>query len=163
MLYLRNSGAFEMIAIVKADIHRLLYEYYYFQECIIKDIQWHRYGTSVDIVFDYVWSGNAIGSPSLGPPQAGRLREDLKTPKLIVVRFRIVQEFHLRNALHSAMIEQIQNINWGINEVSSVNIEDDNLFLSPYRGSQIPFHHITCRWEGDRRIDIVFGTLEILR
>jgi hypothetical protein len=64
--------------------------------------------------------------------------------------------------MNASMLAEPERMDWGISEVASIRLEEDSLFLSKYRHLAIPFHHLTCWWENDRRIDIVFSELEIM-
>ena len=52
-------------------------------------------------------------------------------------------------------------MNWGMNEIALIRLEDDENMLAPYRDLPLEHHHVAVLWEDDRRIDIVFVHLEI--
>ena len=121
-----------------------------FEECILEDVRWRHYGTVVDLVFDYVWVSD------------GTVRSDFEPSNLKVLTFHNVQEFHLFNGQSEHMALHPEELNWGASEVAAVRIVDEPGILRSYAHLPIPIHHVRCAWEGDRRIDIVFSTLEVV-
>lgn len=121
-----------------------------FGECILEDVVWRHFGTVVDFVFDYIWSDNGTVRTDLDQ------RKDLRT-----LTFSNVQELHVRNALGEDMCLHPEDLDWGLSEVSSVRLVNDEAVLTPYQTLPLPFHHLRCAWEGtdSRRIDIVFSTM----
>ncbi len=154
-----------MTASTKPQIRESLYNHYDFRECVLHDLRWKHQGTSLEFVFDYIWSDSngfyldSTGKPAIKEP---RMRTDLNTPLLKTVRFYLVQEFRLRNCMNESQEKEPELIDWGFSEISFVSLEDDNMFLASYRNHPIEFHHVVCRWENDRRIDLVFSRLEVL-
>ncbi len=139
-----------MKAKTKAEIRELLRSYHNFSECIIEDMRWRDYATTLDVMFNYIWDG-----------QEG-ISLDPKQPELVVVRFKLVQEFRLNNALNSYMCAHPEELNWGLNEVAMVKISDDDAPQS-YPFLPISFNHVILLWEGERKIDILFSEMEILQ
>jgi hypothetical protein len=134
----------------KEQIEKLLDSYHSLSECVIETISLSDYGTTVEVVFNYIWD------------EEGNVRGDLERPKELVLRFRIVQEFHLANALNAYMCEFPREINWGLNEISRAALLSDDS-LNRYGSLPIPFQHMVFYWEGERRLDIIFSELEILQ
>ena len=134
-------------------IQELLDKYQTLGECVILNINWLHYGTTIELVFDYVWDDD------------GKIRTDLEQEDRITLRFRLVQEFHLKNALNSSMVLEPQEMNWGINEIARIKLVENENMLRPYASLPKEFHHIAILWErGDqRRIDIVFSEFDIIR
>jgi len=120
-----------------------------FEECILEDIRCRHYATVVDLVFDYVWSSD------------GSLRSEFEQPDRRVLTFHNVQEFRLFNALTEHMVLHPEELNWGMNEVALVRVVSESTVIGKYEQLPIPIHHVRCQWEGDRRIDIIFGSLEV--
>jgi len=83
-------------------------------------------------------------------------------PHRKTLTLRNVQELHVRNALSEYMVLHPDELNWGLSEVSSVRVVDDAEVLSRYQFLPIPLHHLRCNWEGERRIDVVFSTLDVV-
>lgn len=135
----------------KDRISRVLEEYNNLSECILLECNLKNYGMTVELVFNYIWEDN------------GTVRSNLKSQEILVLTFHIVQELHIRNVLSDIVCINQEEINWGINEIALVKIENDQNFLCPYQSLSIPFNHIVIFWEDERRIDIVFSALEIIR
>jgi hypothetical protein len=128
---------------------KTLEQYNQLAECILLEMNWTHSGTTAELVFNYVWT------------DGGKIRPNLEQEEIVVVKFKLVQEFYIKNALNDAMLAQPERINWGLNEIAFVKIEENEAFLKNYRFLSIPFHHAVILWEDERRIDIVFGDLEV--
>lgn len=115
-----------------------------FSECIIERLVLSHYGTTFEVVMNYIWDAN------------GSVRSDLDESRQIIIRFLLVQELRINNALTRELLVASENINWGLNEVALVTLvkERDQL------GSDPSFMHLAFLWEGNRRIDVVFSQLE---
>jgi hypothetical protein len=133
------------------NISELLEKYHNFDECVLVDIDWRDYGLTVDLAFNYIWQEN------------GTIRANLDAEEIVILRFKLVQELHVIGALNEAKITQPEAVDWGINTVALVKMEEKEEFLNKYRNFSIPFHHVAVRWEYERRIDIVFSDLEVFR
>ncbi|HEX5438989.1 MAG TPA: hypothetical protein VFW98_17690 [Gemmatimonadaceae bacterium] len=130
-------------------IAQYLQQHHHFSECVLEDIRWLHYGTSIELVFDYIWT------------QDGELRSDTTSPEIEALRFLGVQEFSLKNALNEAISLQPAEVNWGLSEIAMLQLVDDETLLAKYKSLPIPVHHVRCSWESDRQIDIVFTTVEV--
>jgi hypothetical protein len=151
-----------MLADTKAAIRKLLYQHYEFAECIIANVVWKNQGATVDVLLNYIWSDtNGWGFDQRFYVKEGLIRANLELEIIKTIRFHLVQELHVQNWLPSDL-ESLESLGWGFSEVSAIRIHEDNLFLSKYRNLPREYHHITFRWEGDRRIDVVFAAMEIL-
>jgi hypothetical protein len=126
-----------------------LNRYRRFEDRLLQDVRWRLYGTVIELEFDYVWSDN------------GAIRSEYEQPNLKVLALHNVQEFHLWNGLTEHMSLHPEDLNWGLSEVASVRVVDDPVVLGKYQHVAVPLHHLRCAWEGERRIDIVFATLEV--
>jgi len=145
------------------EIRRSLAMHYEFGECILEDVRWRREGTVLDLVFNYVWEGYAaVDPPAARRRDYGRIRQDLDRPVTKTLRFHLVQEFRVFNALNDLHCANPEEIGWGLSEVAAVRAEESESVLSPYAGLATPMHHVACRWEGERRIDVVFSSLEVI-
>lgn len=135
------------------NIKSLLESHRNLQECVLLDIRWLHFGTTIELIFDYVWD------------ESGKIRADLNQKEPVIVRLKLVQELHLNNALNESMILEPYQINWGINEVAAVRLEENQNMLKPYNKLPKPFHHIAVLWERGnvRRIDVVFSEMEIMK
>ena len=134
-----------------SEIESAFKRYRNLQECVLLEVNYRNYGLLVEFVFNYIWT------------EDGKIRRTLEEPERLHLRFELVQEFHLKGALNEAMCTEPERVNWGINEVWAVKIVDHEDFLHPYKSLPVPFHHVSVSWTGDRRIDIVFSTLEIIK
>jgi hypothetical protein len=139
-----------MIFKTVATIHGALQRYNHFDECILLDVNVHQYQTVLELQLNYIWKSHNV------------LRDDIDDPEVVLVRFTGVQEVHIYNDLSSAMLEQPEGLNWGMNEVSLVRLENDVDLLEKYEHLDQTFHHVAVLWENDRRIDVVFRELEIV-
>lgn len=144
-----------MMLRTEESIRRFLQQHHEFGECVLLDIRWHHFGTVLDLVFDYAWDDIRAGE------RQSRIRADVNTPLLKTIRCHLVEELHLKNGLTPAMMESPRSIAWGFSEVAAVRLENDERFLSPYRSALVPFHHLACLWEEERRIDLVFSWMEV--
>lgn len=129
------------------NYHEILLKYNSFSECIIRDIFFSKYQTVVDIKMDYIWNDHG--------------EKDLNNTSGINLRFEYVQEIIIKNSLNLNMIENIDHLNWGINEISYVKIINDIDLLSPYKHLPLLFQHGAIVWEDSRRIDIVFAYMSV--
>lgn len=138
-----------MICESSESIEAYLKQHHDFGECILQDISWRHFGTIIDLVFDYIWT------------DAGTVRPEYKPSVQKTIRLHGVQELHIYNALNESMSLHPDKLNWGLSEVSSVRLMNDELLLARYCTLPLPLHHLRLNWEGDRRIEAVFGTMEV--
>jgi hypothetical protein len=131
----------------RKEIEEFFREHKNFSECIIEKLALKDYGATLEVVFNYIWT------------ESVELRPNLDERYEIVLRFRLVQELHINNALNSSMLRDPESINWGLNEVALVKVVDDNE-LQRDEPSPVPLTHLAFFWEGDRRIDVIFHKLE---
>jgi hypothetical protein len=139
-----------MMLLSDLQISDYLKQHRLFAECIVEDVLWQHYGTIIDIVIQYIWLDDGTVRPAYLPRVSKTLR------------FHVVQELRLVNGLNVHTSLRPDAINWGLSEVAAVRLLDDEGLLNKYRHLPISAHHIALLWEGTRRIDIVFSTLEIL-
>lgn len=132
-------------------IKELLSQYNRFEECIIREIKWLDYGLTYEVIFDYIWD------------EEGKIRKNLDVDLRVSIRFNLVQEFHFNSNLDKHMVLHSENINWGINDISLIQVAENSASLEKYADLPIPFYHIEIRWEDARRIDIICAGIEILR
>ncbi|MGE5621299.1 MAG: hypothetical protein ACM3U0_01865 [archaeon] len=154
-----------MKASIKVKIREILYKHYEFGECIIEDIRWVNYGTSLEIKVNYIWTdsnGFFIESSGKHSVKYGTIRPNLDIPVIKTLKFNLVQEFHLKNFLPIDSPEDEDSIGWGYSEIGAIRIEDNSLFLSHYWKEAIDYQHMCIYFSDDRRLDIVFHELEIL-
>jgi hypothetical protein len=133
----------------RKEIEAFLNEHKDFSECIIEELALKDYGTTLDVVFNYIWT------------DTGEVRPNLNERNAIVLRFRLVQELHINNALNSSMLRNPESINWGLNEVALVQLVKDDSASQTSNPPPAALNHLALLWEGERRIDIVFSELEV--
>ena len=80
-----------------------------------------------------------------------------------MIRFHVVGEIHLKNGLNDSQLTHPHLMNWGMNEIALIEIQDDREIMRPYMNSPVELHHAAVLWESDRRIDIVFSELAIIK
>lgn len=134
----------------KEQIVHFLEQHHDFAECVLDEVCWHHHGTIIDLVFEYIWTDEASVRPAHLPSVQKTLR------------FHVVQEFHVCNGLTVDTSLRPDALNWGLSEVAVVRLLDEETFLVPYSRLPVPVHHLRCLWEGERKIDLVFSTLEVL-
>lgn len=133
----------------KRDIENFFHDHKGFSECIIEELVLKDYGTTFEVVFNYVWT------------DSGELRPNFNHRNDIVLRFHLVQQLQICNALTASMLRNPESINWGLNEVALLKVIDEHASQAD-ETSWPPLTHVAFLWEGDRRIDVVFVELEVL-
>ena len=133
----------------KRDIERFFHDHKDFSECIIEELVLKDYGTTLEVVFNYVWT------------DSGELLPNLNEPNDVVLRFHLVQQLQICNALTASMLRNPESINWGLNEVALLKVINDHASQADETSSP-PLTHVAFLWEGDRRIDVVFVELEVI-
>jgi hypothetical protein len=133
----------------KEEIEACLKQHKNFSECIIEELALKDFGTTLDVIFNYIWT------------DSGELRPDLDKPTNIGLRFRVVQELHINNSLNSSILEHPESIDWGLNEVALVQVVKDDSALRACEDLPAPLNHVEFLWEGERRMDVVFSELEV--
>lgn len=119
------------------------------KECILLDVAWRNQGTTIELRFNYIWD------------EQKEVRASLDSEDVVVLRFHSVQEFHVKNDLNDFMLKEPDYLNWGLSEIAKVVVEKDSTILAHYKTPVVSMHHIAVRWEGERRIDIIFSGLEV--
>ena len=110
------------------------------QECIITKIGWSELGLELAVTLDYVWTDAGEICFTVG-----------EEPRQLMLRFQIVNEFRMFNALTTAMLQEPERINWGISEIAK-------FVIGPAQESD-EFAKAEFVWEWDRRIVIWFRVL----
>jgi hypothetical protein len=129
------------------NIEKFLIEHRGFAECIIEEFLLTDYGTTFEVAINYIWD------------TTGELRSNIDEPQTIVLRFRLVQELRINNALTEQMLRHPQDINWGLNEIAGIKIVSNAVEA----GSEHSFIHLAFVWEGDRRIEVIFSEFEVFQ
>ena len=132
------------------DLRRFLKEHGNFTECIIEELALSDYGTTFTV------------SMSCGWVQRSRMQQNESSPPTyICLSFHLVQELHFRNGLNAAMLTSPESLNWGLNEVSVVQVVEEDPILWPSPQQEKRFLRVAFLWEGERRIDVVFSDLDV--
>ncbi len=129
----------------------LLTHYNQFQECLLLDIRWLRYGFTLELVFDYIWQAPGI------------LRPNLDAEERVLVTLQAVQEMHIVNDWADENLERPEDIPWGVSEIAIMYVEHNSPLIAKYQTPLPQYHHLILAWESDRRIEIVCGEIHIRR
>ena len=114
-----------------------------FDQCLLHDVRWRRFGSEVDLVFNYIWGDD------------GECRElVLEQPRLVTVRCSGVFEIVLSNGLNQSMIEQPDQLTWGLTEVAIVRLESRRL----YDRDAV---RVAVAWEWGRSLTIIASGVQI--
>ncbi len=91
------------------DLAELLAEFDTFNECLVDEMRFVRYGLDLEIDFNHIWR------------EYGNIRDDLDTVRHIVrLLFRNVSTLNIRHDFGAAMLEEPHLVNWGSTELSIV-------------------------------------------
>ena len=122
------------------EIKDCFVKYKNFQECIIENIRFADYFTTIEIDINNIWTND------------GRIRNNLDTKKEIVqLRFKRLNNFKIFNDLNDRILSELDKINWGFNEVALARLEPtENNFIK-----------VLFQWENNRVIEIIFKDLEL--
>ena len=140
-----------MLAQTTDEIKEMLSKYRFFGECIIEEFRWTNFGTSLVVVFNYIFDAQ------------GRIRKNLSTPLLVAMQFDCMQRLYINNGIRDSLCQEIERINWGWAEVAGVDVDDHSPLLATYVGWTMRFHSVTFSWEGktDHKIRVVFARMSI--
>lgn len=119
----------------------MLKEHVYFQECILENISFHDYGTTIVLTFNYIWSNDF------------KVRPNLDEKQIMNLRFSSVNRFVIDNELSDSVINQPEMINWGFNEISKINLLETTCSSN--------FLQVEILWETKRRILIEFSHMDL--
>jgi hypothetical protein len=122
-------------------ILNMLKEHVYFQECILENISFYDYGTTIVLTFNYIWSNDF------------KIRPNLDEKQIMKLRFSSVNRFVIDNELSNSVIDEPKMINWGFNEISKINL------IGTTNSSN--FLQVEILWETKRKILIEFSNMDI--
>ena len=125
----------------KTRILNMLKEHYYFQECILENISFQDYGTTIVLTFNYVWSKDY------------KIRPNLDEKQTINLRFSSVNRIVIDNELSDSVICEPEMINWGFNEISKINLIE---------APNSKFIQVEILWETKRKILIEFYNMGLV-
>jgi|SRR6185437_3751717 len=128
------------LAVLRAQLHA----YRDFDACVVLDLQWLDWGTSLNVDIDFVWrDGDGV-----------RTKEDNR--RIVSIHFFGVSEMRLVNDLKDSMVGD-EPLSWGHGEVSCLKIERG----APSRTRlTIPSYKASFRREGYTWIEITFAHWE---
>lgn len=128
----------------------LLARYHGFQECLLTDVRWDRFGTAIHLDFAYIWADG---------PQRDQL---LPEPRTVTLTLDGVQEFSVKNRLSSAVLSHPERLDWGLTEISQVRMGHPAGRGGSGAGSDGTADHLIIEWESARRIDAVFAQMRVV-
>jgi len=129
------------------EISNELKRYNSFEECIIEDIRFHNYLSTVEIDFNYIYD------------KMGLIRSDLEDKKILTLQFSLVSELRFIGGLSLENLQNIENANWSLNEIALVKLKDNQEDLLTFNGR---LNQISILWEGVRELNIIFYEFKIL-
>lgn len=133
----------------KTEIGALLERHRSFEECLLREVRTARFGTAVELRFDYIWDDT--------DPAGSRVADE---PRRVTVRLELVREAHFFNELPAGLIAEPDRADWGLTEVALVRLEESSELVGAHRARfNKPLHHLVVAWESDRRIDVIFERL----
>lgn len=143
----------------REEIESALEEFRSFSECLVKDVQFSDYQTTLTVDVDYTWDAQ------------GKVREDVDiAPMIFRLTFAPVLEVRFQSGLNDYQLAHMDELNWGMNEIAEVRFAEDDGEISAYATHGIPVHKLTFLWSWgkhnntkSRRIDVVFSSLSIQR
>jgi hypothetical protein len=130
-------------------IDETLKRYLNFEEWIIDSIDFQKFGTSIRIELYYPLT------------EKFEVIHGEKNYRRCVFLFEGVQEFQMENHLSSSIIENLQEINWGLNEIALFKIVKASETLKKYADSKVPLIESAFLWENDRRIRIISANVTV--
>jgi len=130
-----------------------------FQECIVERVEFSRFRTRLEIVINYIWD------------DGGRVRTDIDERQVLYrLTFDPVFEVRFVSGLTAYQSSHLDELNWGLNEISRITPLDIQQDQEQYAGFPGMIQGVSVQWswnttsaEHDRRIDVVFSNLEIAR
>jgi hypothetical protein len=132
-----------------SEIRDALSRYKFLQECILTNVNFVNHLADVDISFNYIYDVN------------GNFRTDMNRNQIVTLRLSLIQWFQMNGGLTSNQLLYPEKMDWGSSEVSIVRISSDSALLKEHVSLNIRLHHLEILWETNRRIDIIFSTMEI--
>ena len=124
------------------DIGQNLAARNYLSECLLQDVRWGHHRTVVTLVFNDVWNADRSA-----------IRDDvLEVPRLVVLKASGVLSFHLDNQLTGGMLLQPELMDWGMDEVAVVTVEERE--DREITGEVFNVGGMRVRWEGGRELTL---------
>jgi hypothetical protein len=130
-----------MTATDRLDLDSTLARWTSFQECYIVGVDFPNFGYAMRLVFDYIWD------------DAGRIRSDLDTPKLVSVEFSPVYLVEYSADIQPLELGEDQSLAPGATEIS--HIQQSN----PRSNASLA---VDIEWDwGGRFVHVEFDSLSI--
>lgn len=127
------------------EIELYLESVWHFGECLLIAFSSCKFGYSVEFQLNQIWADRDVLRPDLDD------RIDL-----VRLCFCGVQRLEFIGGLNSYMLQHPEYINWGLTEVSWVQVEP-----SSAGENEAALMKISFLWESQRRIEVEFCTLEV--
>lgn len=96
------------------EMQALVHAYRDFSECVVEGVEWEDHSSTIAVTVDYVWTS------------AGTVRADEDERLWVTLRFRLVQEFEMKNELPALVVADPALLNWSHNEISRVVLTTDD-------------------------------------
>ena len=132
-----------------SEVENFLAKWHWFDECVIDALEFLNYATIVRVRFNYIYNTE------------GKIRDNLDQSFYVILLFQLVQSFRLSNSLNETMKEAPHLLNWGFNEVTTVEVIKESKEVDEYTSSRFPYTHVALPWNDGRRIEIIFSGLEV--
>lgn len=113
-----------------------------FDQCLLREVRLVRFGTELELEFEYIWDDHRADGVLLAEP----------FPR-VVIRLEVVDSVDMRLELPPGLLEDPNEVNWGLSEVAMVRVEK-----LPHEDRR---HRLEVRWETDRRITATFRRMRI--
>jgi hypothetical protein len=125
-----------------AAAHQAIAALHGLQECVIIHVGWSEIPPQLVVRLAYVWTDDGKICFAAG-----------EAPREITLRFEVVNELHMFNALTTPMLQEPHRINWGISEIAE-------LVISSPKDSD-DFGQAEFIWEGQRRMTVIFRAVTV--
>jgi len=126
------------LPVLRAQLHA----YRDFDECVVLELRWLWWGTSLAIDVDYIWHDDGTV----------RSREDDR--RVVSIQFFGVSEVRIVNDLTDSMVTETSSLTWGSGEIACLRIEQAD---PPARSRlTMPSYTAVFRREGYAWIEITF-------
>jgi hypothetical protein len=122
-----------------------------FQDCLLREVRLVANGIRLELEFEYVWDDSEPGSWKIA-----------ETSPLLTLRLEPVHELRLIGKLPAGLYDHPESAGWGLSEVAIVELARQSELLEKYRSTiPVPVHHLEVRWDGGRRLDVVFSRFSV--
>jgi hypothetical protein len=122
-------------------LHAQLHAYRDFDECVVLDLKWFDWLTSLQVDLDFIWQDN------------GRVRTQLDDRRIVSIRFFGVSELRVIADLADEMVGDDSLLGWGFGEIACLRVEQGK---PPRSRLTSPSYKASFRREGYTWIEITF-------